>query len=203
MTKLDGVSSAAAEKATGHGWDAWLAILDRAGAEDWNHKQIVAFLKENHRLSGWWQQTVTVAYEKAKGRRVVGQTADAGFQVGVQKTLPIGVDEVWALLASRKGISCWLGKISRFKLGEGTRYETDCGTEGEIRVVKAGHRVRLTWQPTGLKSPATLQVTLVAGGPAKTSVRVHLEKLPSQKFREEIKEHWRRVLGSLCELATA
>jgi hypothetical protein len=130
--RLDGVSSEAAQKATGRSWSEWVSILDKAGAKNWNHKEIVAFLKDNHGLSGWWQQTVTVAYEKAQGRRVVGQTANTGFQVGVQKTLPISLDDAWALLVSRKGVGIWLGMVGRFSLSEGRSYKTEAGIDGEI-----------------------------------------------------------------------
>lgn len=198
--RLDGVSSEAAKKATGHEWAEWILILDKAGAKKWNHKEIVAYLKDTHKLSGWWQQTVTVAYEKAAGRRVVGQTADTGFQVGVQKTFPIGIDEAWTFLSSRKGIACWLGKVSRLSLTEGKTYKTESGIEGEIRVVKPGKRIRLTWHKPSMKRPATVQITLVQIAPEKTSIRVHLEQLPSQAFREDMKRHWREVLGDFAKL---
>ena len=201
--KLDGVSSESAKKATGHDWAEWKSILDKAGAKKWNHKEIVAYLKDNYELSGWWQQSVTVAYEKAEGRRVVGQTADTGFQVGIQKTFPVGIDQAWSLLSSRKGIACWLGNVSRFSFVEGKTYTTESGTEGEIRVVKPGNRIRLTWHKPGMKRPATLQITLVENTSEKTSIRVHLEHLPSQKVREEMKSHWRGVLGDLAELAAS
>lgn len=201
--KLDGISSEAAKKATGHDWAEWKSILEKAGAKNWNHKEIVAYLRNSYKLSGWWQQTVTVAYEKAEGRRVDGQTADTGFQVGIQKVFPIGIDQAWSLLSSRKGIDCWLGKVSRLALVEGKTYTTESGIEGEIRVVKPGSRLRLKWHKPGMKRPATLQITLVERAPEKTSIRVHLEHLPSQKVREEMKSHWQEVLGKLEDLAAS
>jgi uncharacterized protein YndB with AHSA1/START domain len=69
-----------------------------------------------------------------------------------------------------------------------------------MRVVKPGQRLRLTWQRPGMKRPATLQITLVEGQPGKTSFRIHLEHLPSQKFREEMKSHWKDVLSDLAEM---
>ena len=39
--KLDGISSEAAQKATGYDWAEWISILDKAGAKTWNHKEIV------------------------------------------------------------------------------------------------------------------------------------------------------------------
>lgn len=199
--KLDGISDGAVQKATGRGWNEWLAMLDEAGAAKWDHKQIVAHLRDNYELSGWWQQTVTVAYEKARGRRVVGQTAEAGFQVGVQQTLPLSRDDAWKLIASRQGIATWLGKVGRFSLAEGRRYTTSEGIEGEIRIVKPGDRVRLTWQRPGMKRPATLQIALISSSPEKTSLRFHLEHLPSARAREQMKGQWRGVLARLAALA--
>ena len=51
MTKgqmLDRISSDSLHEATGRGWDEWLETLDAAGAADWNHKEIVAYLKREH-----------------------------------------------------------------------------------------------------------------------------------------------------------
>lgn len=200
--KAYGVSDAAVTKATGHDWDEWLSILDDAGAQDWDHKQIVAFLKDSHALSPWWQQSVTVAYEKADGRRVVGQTADSGWQVGVQKTLALSLEEAWALISSRDGLNCWLGKIPRFRLVEGKQFTTDSGVEGELRVVKPSNRVRLTWRPPDMGRPATLQIALRAVSEERTSVRVHLERLISQDWRERMKRHWKAVLLELEQLAS-
>ena len=65
---LGGVSSEAVVKATGKSWAEWLQILDRAEAREMNHRQIVALLGEESRLSsGWWQQTIAVGYEQARG----------------------------------------------------------------------------------------------------------------------------------------
>ena len=89
-------------------------------------------------------------------------------------------------------------KVPVFTIGDKT-YKTVTGIEGEIRVVKPGNRVRLTWHKPGMKQPATLQIALLESG-QKTSFRIHLEHLPSQKSREELKEHWRGVLDSLTKL---
>ena len=72
MTKgqmLDRISSDSLREATGRGWDEWLATLDAAGAADWDHKEIVAYLKREHgdTTTGWWRQSLTVGYEQARG----------------------------------------------------------------------------------------------------------------------------------------
>ena len=69
-------------------------INDNGGAE-LDHKGIVALLQGSV-ASAWWRQMVTVGYEHATGRRVLGETADVGFQVGVQKTIPLGREALWS-----------------------------------------------------------------------------------------------------------
>ncbi len=198
--KQDGVSDEAVLKATGKTWPQWFDLLNKAGAKTWSHKEIVAYLKEHAKLSAWWEQTVTVAYEKAHNKRVLGQTNDAGFQLGIQKTLPIDRASAWKLLCSTKGVALWLGKIKAMKWEEGFTYATAAETHGELRVIKPQERLRLTWQPKEMKKPATLQVTLTPSGPDKTALRFHLEKLPSADWRTQMKKHWDGVLQDLLAL---
>ena len=39
---LGRVSSESVREGTGRGWQDWLAVLDAAGAADWDHKQIAS-----------------------------------------------------------------------------------------------------------------------------------------------------------------
>ncbi len=74
------ISDAAVRKATGKGWDEWFALLDSEGAEALPHKQIARLLHDRGYIaSSWWCQMVTVGYERARGKRVLGETESAGF----------------------------------------------------------------------------------------------------------------------------
>jgi uncharacterized protein YndB with AHSA1/START domain len=190
---IDRISSESVREATGRGWEEWLETLDAAGAAEWDHKGIVAYLGREHAeaTTSWWRQSITVAYEQARGKRVAGETADTGFQVGVQRTVAASADEAWELLASRPEL--WLGEGASLELAEGERYVVP-GASGEVRVVKPGDRLRMTWQPGGWQAPATLQLTLSESGPGKTAINVHLEKLPDADAREAMRTHWREAL---------
>lgn len=195
------VTSRAAREATGRGWREWVEVLDTAGARNWDHKEVVAFLEREHpQASPWWRQSIAVAYEKARGSRVLGETADAGFEVGVQRSLAVGRDEVWEILVARPDL--WLGEGAEVDLERGGPYvvrdAADDGgavsARGDVRVVRPGHRLRMTWQPEGWASPATLQLTLSVAASGRTTLGVHLEKLPDAQAREAMREHWRGVL---------
>jgi uncharacterized protein YndB with AHSA1/START domain len=177
---------------TGRTWDEWFELLDRAGAAELSHKEIVGHLTREHpEVSPWWRQTITVEYERARGKRVLGQTADAGFQVGVRRTIDAALDEAWELVTENPEL--WLGDDPRITFEKGARY-----ARGEVRVVKPGDRIRMTWQPDGWEAPATLQVTFLESKPGRTSIGFHLEKLPDSAAREEMRERFRTALDRLA-----
>ena len=194
------VSDDAVREATGKGWNEWFALLDESGADSMSHKAIAAMLATPDHLGPdgrWWAQTITVAYEHARGRREVGQTAGAGYEIGVQKTLPITAARLWQLLVSAEGMRIWLGDVEEaFPLQPGLTYETRDGVSGEVRTVSPGEKLRLTWKPVYLKSPSTLQIYLEAKGD-RTALRFHQEKLVDSEERALMKNHWRNVLKAL------
>ncbi|MCY4436210.1 MAG: SRPBCC domain-containing protein [Chloroflexi bacterium] len=197
------ISDAAVRKATGKGWDAWFVLLDGEGAKALPHKQIARLLHEKSYIeNGWWCQTVTVEYERARGKRVLGGTESAGFQIGVQKTLPLSPEHAWDLITQPEGLALWLGTATDLRWEKGATYETPEGTRGEMRSFTAGKHLRLTWQPPDFQTPSTLQVSLEPSS-TKTAVRFHQEKLTSAEAREQMRAHWREVLHKLAELAEA
>ena len=198
--KFSGVSDDAVAAATGRTWAEWTKFLDDLGAAEMTHKDIVALAAGPGGLAnGWWQQSVAVGYEQAKGLRVVGQTSGADFQIGVQKTLPLPVDLAWALLSEGPGRDVWLGKTASLEFRKGAKYRTDEGHEGEVRSCVPGERVRLTWSHPDLARASTLQVYLADSGD-RTSVRFHQERLSSMDERELMRSRWRRVLEDLAGL---
>ncbi len=197
------ISDAAVRKATGKGWDAWFALLDSEGAAALPHKQIASMLHDKGYIaSGWWCQMVTVEYERARGKRVLGGTAKAEFQIGVQKTLPLSLEEAWALIVEPAGRALWLGSVPNLRWEKGEVYATAEGTRGEIRSVHPSKLLRLTWQPPHFPTPSTLQVHLESRG-HKTALQFHQEKLASAEVREEMRAHWREALQRLAELANS
>jgi uncharacterized protein YndB with AHSA1/START domain len=197
--KLGGVSSDAVAKATGKIWPEWIALLDKEGAKDLSHKDIARLLYEKKYItSGWWCQMVTVGYEQARGKRIIGETATTGFEIGVRKTMPITAQKAWELVTSEKGLSMILGEVKDIKLEPGYSYKAKNGTKGEIRTLKKGIRLRLTWQPKGWAKTSTLQVYVEDKG-EKSSIGFHQEQLRDEKMREKMRIHWQKVLQQLAK----
>lgn len=128
----------------------------------------------------------------------VGLTRDAGWQIGVSRTLALDVDAAWALLLSPTGLAAWLGdELDALPAERGGRYATARGTTGELRSRHDRDRVRVTWQPPGREAPATLQAT-VRPAARGTSVRLHAERLRDAGEREALRARWREALERLA-----
>jgi uncharacterized protein YndB with AHSA1/START domain len=132
----------------------------------------------------------------------VGETAGAGWNIGVSRTLPYAAATVWDFLVSGEGVAIWLGPGVELPREAGAAYETADGTAGEIRSFVAGDRVRLTWRPAGWDHDTTVQVRLSGSG-AKTTLRFHQEWLSGAEERERQRAYWQdvteRVVAALAE----
>jgi hypothetical protein len=104
-----------------------------------------------------------------------GKTKDAGWEVGVRKTVDAPLDTVWAfLLASGLPILSY--------------------TEGL--------RVRLTWQPGEWNHDSTLQLT-VKEAEHGTTIAFHQERLSGREERKIMLGHWKDVVQQLDDAIAA
>ncbi|MET7638262.1 SRPBCC domain-containing protein [Streptomyces sp. NPDC005438] len=126
-----------------------------------------------------------------------GLTRDAGWQIGVSKTLPCAAKELWRLLLSPTGLPLWLGTTPRPAPERGSPYRTAEGTEGEVRGWHEGTRIRLTHHPRG-GHETTVQLTLTPR-PHGTQLRFHQERLRSAEERQSQRHHWRQVLDQIAQ----
>lgn len=134
--------------------------------------------------------------------RPVGQTASAGFQIGVRRTLPIAKAQAWEALTSPDGLKLWLGDLAALPLEPKQRYTTVEGTTGEMRVVKPLEQLRLTWQPKGWPKASTVQIRFLSSNPTKTTISFHQEHLADVFVREEMRQRWEAVLNALSQAVT-
>ena len=199
--KIGRVTRASVLKCTGKDWDSWIAILDRAGARQWTHKEIVAFLKKKHRLSPWWQQGVTGGYEIAIGRKIEGRNEKGEYSVVGSRTFPLNAKVMWQLAASSEGLAAWLKPLSDFDLKPGNVFETQTGAYGEVRTMKAGSRVRLKWQDPDWAKSSILQLFVVPRPNGKCILGFQHEQLQNARVKEQMREYWKSALDELFDLA--
>jgi uncharacterized protein YndB with AHSA1/START domain len=132
-------------------------------------------------------------------RREVGHTRDAGWEIGVSKTIHRPVDEVWDFITSPAGIAVWLGEGVTLLSEQGVDYETTTGVQGETRSFRDLDRVRLTWQPPDWSHDTTLQLAVRSAGAGRTTLVVHQERLVDASERERQRRHWQGVIAALAD----
>ena len=131
----------------------------------------------------------------------VGRTKDAGFQIGVRRTLPHAPSTVWAALTTDAGLAAWLGEGASLdgELAPGSALRTADGSEGEIRSVRAVDRIRARVRPPTRHAATTVQIALVPTATG-TAVVLHEEHLADAEERELRREHWRGVADALAKV---
>jgi hypothetical protein len=161
---------------TGKGWEEWFALLDEAEAAERPHTEIARSLVDDHGLSGWWAQSITVEYEQARGLREEHERPD-GYQVGATKTIAAPPDEVWRAWEDETLRERWLP-----------------GAQVAVRTATKPKTMRLDWGEGG-----RLAVYFDVSG-EQTRLAVQHEKLPDREAAERWKAFWRERVAALKDL---
>src|SRR5262245_42096444 len=125
-----------------------------------------------------------------------GKTKDAGWEIGVSRTLPYELDDVWSLMTSSAGLRLWLGDGVRLPKNVGAEDATADGTTGELRGREERHRLRLTHRAPGARHETTIQTTVEAK-PTGTRLGFHQERMGSARERERQRAHWKSVMDDI------
>lgn len=129
-----------------------------------------------------------------------GSTADAGWELGVRRTVPDSPDEIWqSLLAD--WLPAWLEVDSVPKM-VGAPLRRGAQVCGRVVGCHVGRRVRLRWHPPHLDHETVFQVTLLEAASGCT-IAIHQERLRGSAERQELLERWTDVLERLREARTA
>ncbi|MGH2752097.1 MAG: hypothetical protein ACRDK3_14675 [Actinomycetota bacterium] len=174
-----GQSDETLKRGSGKSWDEWFAILDSWGATARTHTEIARFVREEHDVSGWWAQSVTVGYERGRGMRRAHERP-SGFYVGVSKTVPIGVKQLFEEFTDTRKRNRWLEprtlRTRTSQPGKSARFDF---RDGESRV----------------------HAYFVSKGRSKASVHVQHERLSDEGAVEEMRAFWKEHLAELAKRA--
>jgi hypothetical protein len=160
---------------TGQGWQAWISVLDRWGARDRKHGDTVDYLMAERAVPGWWAQTITNGYERARGLRVKHQQPD-GFTIYASRTIGVAIGDLFEAFTDGPTRRRWLmdGSMS-------------------LRSSQPGKVARFAWGD----GPTRVMVTFEAKGPAKSTAYVSHERLPDADAAETAKASWKERLSTL------
>ncbi|NNE42963.1 MAG: hypothetical protein HKN12_02030 [Gemmatimonadetes bacterium] len=174
-----GMSNDAVKSKTGRTWSQWYGVLDRAGAKKKTHKEIARDLYRGHDVTFWWAQTITVAYERARGLREKHESP-SGFEASKSRTLNASRARVWKAWKDSRERGRWL--------------------DGRMRIRKAteAKSIRASWEDDGAGLQGTpFHVYFVAKGRGRCQVTVQHTKLAGARDVTRAKELWASNLEAL------
>jgi hypothetical protein len=169
------MSDEAIRRRTGRGWEEWFDLLDAWGAGERTHTEIARWVAEEHATNGWDAQAVTVSFERASGRRAVGEHAD-GFRITASKTMAVPVDRLYEAFVDGSVRDRWL-------------------LDGELRerTAQKPRSARFDWG----EGDTRVNVFFTAKNEAKSSVSIQHERLADGVEAERLKVYWRDRLTAL------
>ena len=162
-------------EATGRGWQGWFRVLDEWGALRRTHTEIARWLREEHGVDGWYSQSITVGYERARGLRAPGEHAD-GFAITASRTIAVPVERLFEVFDD-----------------EALRARSLPGAELHVRTATAPRSARYDWEDGSTR--------VIVGfddlGERKSRVSLSHERLPDADTAEAMKAFWRERLTAL------
>jgi uncharacterized protein YndB with AHSA1/START domain len=181
---------------TGKNWTQWFELLDEWGGVEKGHKLMAKWLAEEHGVSAWWSQTITVAFERARGLREVNERAK-GFAVSVTRTVAADLDRCWYAWAEASELSKWFTTSAEQDFREGGRYRNADQDSGTFLRIVPKNRVRFTWEQELHQAGSEVEVTFQTLPTGKTRICLTHEKLSSQKEVADLREGWSWAMDSL------
>jgi hypothetical protein len=177
LAELAGMSDDVVRARTGRGWKQWVRELDAIGALSMPHRDIARRLHESYGVSGWWSQMVTVAYERIRGRREIGQRLHSRtFDANKSRTFPVPVSRLYRAFAHKTTRERWLP-----------------GVPLRIRTSIRDKSMRVTW-PDG----TSVHVYFVAKGARKSQLAVQHVGLAERQDVASCKAYWAERLEALA-----
>lgn len=173
-----GMSDEAIQRGTGKTWDELFLRLDEWGAAQRTHPEIAVFAAQEFGINGWWAQSVTVGYERARGMRKVNERVD-GYSVNASRTFNVPVERLYATLAADDQRSRWL--------------------EHELIRVRTT-TVNKAWRCEMVSDASRVEFRLTAKSPAKSSIAIEHSRLSSQEDVSTWRAFWKDYLGRLNQL---
>ncbi|MDQ3150159.1 MAG: hypothetical protein M3Q38_09600 [Chloroflexota bacterium] len=175
---LTGMTDSAMVRGSGKPLGEWLAILDAWGARERKHPDTARWLVSEHGIGGWWAQSVTVGYEKARGMRAVHQ-APGGFAVSVSRTIAASAD-----------------RISDAFTDPTLRVEWFPDAPISVRTANRGRSARFDWDDP----PSRVGYNLFPKDGGRILLALGHEKLPDAEAADRVKLMWRERLTALKDL---
>ena len=187
-----GLSDAKAIEKTGHDLAHWFGILDRFGGIEKGHTASTTFLSENYQVPGWYCQGIVVAYERARGKRVMNQRCDGAFEVSVSKVIGATTPDLVKAFTNAKRRDKWAIDADAGLVKALEAALKDAKSKGFVTRPDGQSRFRFKWDGT------TVQFNLYPKGPGKTSIVAQQMKLRDAGEVERHRGLWKTAFTALA-----
>lgn len=169
----------ALENGTGRTWAEIDQYLAGIGADQLTHQEIAQRLNDDGVATGWWAQSVTVAYEQQIGRRLPGQDCSGEYSVSASKTVTGTMDQA---------LQMWLDLVDGVESFSGI--DISRGPD-----VKSTQKWRY-WR-CGLADGTRVNVNIYQKTEDKASLGIQHERLESTAQIEHWRTFWKDCLAGL------
>ena len=186
-----GLSDAKAIEKTGHDLAHWFAILDRFGGIEKGHTASTKLLYNDHNVPGWYCQGIVVAYERARGKRVMNQKCDGSFEVSVSKVINAATPALVKALSDTKQRKRWSAKADAALVKALEAGLKSPKSKGFVMKPNGEARYRFKWDAM------TVQLNLDPKGPGKTSIVATQQKLAGPEAVEPYRAVWKAALSAI------
>lgn len=176
------MSDEAVRNGTGRRWDEWFAVLDAWNAPTHSHAEIARWLVEEHGVSAWWAQGLSIYYEQERGIRTAGQQGDGTFAANASKTINAPAPRISEAFTDPELRQQWLP-----------------GARIEIRTNRSGKSLTADWDG----GVSRISVYLTVQSEIKTRIGLEHQRQPDAETAERMKAHWRSALTRLKSLLEA
>lgn len=197
IEKIGMYTSDSVKKHTSRSWDEWIAILEKLGAKNLDHREIAALLTKKYKLTYWWKHVVASGYEIHIGRKVEGRNAKGRWSLTATKSLHLSAEDLWKFLVSEEGQAVWLKPLDPISIEPKATFETEDGFYGEIRTMRKLRHVRLSWSDPEWSRASYVQMILVKRPGAKCLMAFTHGELPDSRSRELMRKRWKDVLEEI------
>ena len=179
--ELAGMTDEAMLAGSGKPLTEWFALLDAWGAADHSHTEVARWLVATHAIGGWWAQSVTVAWERARGLRKRNERPD-GFSVSASRTIKAAPERISDAFTDASLLWRWFPDAPII-----------------LRTANRGRSARFDWTDP----PSRFGFDMFPKGDGKTQIGLGHEKLPDAETAERLKATWRERLTALKEMLEA
>lgn len=182
------VSDAKVVESTGKSLQDWYRVLDDWGAKEKTHKEIAAYLYDEHGVTGWYAQSITVEYERERGLRGVGQACDGDWKFAYTRVVAAEPNRIWEVVRPL------------VEAGHDGEHATGA-TDVEVKRDEPANRF-LGWGDFDGLSRCRIDIAVGGRPDGKSTVTVDVQKVPTAEEQARLKTLWQdrlKFVKSSCE----